>query len=217
MVRLLAPPMYGAQLRALRRSRRRYESNILSTRPGPSSCRDEYSAPSNTCSPFTHTPCTPIGVAHHSRCRRPADRSSSAGPRSRPWPDRTARSRPSCRGSIEPRCGMRYLRAGSLGQAAHALLQREGAGLAHPVREKVKPEAGVAEVDEMRAGVRQRDHARRMLEQRRDACVVVLVELRHELRIERQVEHVVQRILSRAAAASTATDMPSCSTCDQSP
>ena len=124
---------------------------------------------------------------------------SSAGPRSRPWPDRTARRSAHC--ARRDRAALRdaVLARRIAGQAAHALLQREGAGLAHPVREEVQPEAGVAEVDEVRAGVRQRDHARRMLEQRRHARVVVLVELRHELRIERQVEHVVQGILASSA------------------
>ena len=42
-------------------------------------------------------------------------------------------------------------------QPPHALLQRERAGLAHPVREEMQPVAGVAEVDEVRAGIGQRD------------------------------------------------------------
>src|SRR5712692_3968661 len=50
----------------------------------------------------------------------------------------------------------------------------------------------------MRSGVRQRDHARRMPQERRHRRVVVLEQLRDELRVERQVEHVIERVLAGA-------------------
>src|SRR5215213_709164 len=62
----------------------------------------------------------------------------------------------------------------------------------------MQPIAGVAEVDQMRAGIGERDHARRMLQQGRDARVVVLVELGDQLHVERQIEHIVERILALA-------------------
>ena len=70
------------------------------------------------------------------------------------------------------------------------------AGLAHPVREEMQAEAGVAEVDEVRARVGQREHARLVPEERRHARVVVLEELRDHLRVERLVAEKVERILA---------------------
>src|SRR5260221_4618725 len=54
--------------------------------------------------------------------------------------------------------------------------------------------AGVAEVDQVRAGVRERDHARWMLQQWSHALVIILVELRYELDVQRQVKDIVQRV-----------------------
>src|SRR6185503_12036065 len=73
------------------------------------------------------------------------------------------------------------LSRGIAGQLAHALFQRERPGLAYPVLQEMQAEARVAEIDEMRAGVRERDHALLVLEQRRDAGVVVLEQLGDEL------------------------------------
>ncbi len=174
----------------------RYESNALSTRPGPARSL-KCCAPSKTHSPFTHTPCSPIGA----RTLRipPAGRS-----------DRFSRpDTPTRRGIEEHKVGpVPRLDGAAVAdaitarrvarQAAHAFLQREGAGLAHPVRQEMKAEAGVAEVDEMRSGVGQRDDPGRVLEQRCDARIVVLEELRHELRVERQVEHELERVLRQA-------------------
>ena len=88
------------------------------------------------------------------------------------------------------------------GQPAHAFFEREGLSLAHPVAEKVQPEARVAEENQVRAGVRQRDHAGLVPEQRRDARVVVLVELGDEARLEplgeRAVEKEIERVGTRA-------------------
>jgi hypothetical protein len=60
----------------------------------------------------------------------------------------------------------------------------------------------------VRASVRQRDDAGVILEQRRDAGVVVLEELRHELRVERQIEDV--SIKSRGACS-----IDDCTTADE--
>ena len=43
------------------------------------------------------------------------------------------------------------------GQPAHAFRQIEGAALAHPMAEQVEPEPGIAQIDQMRAGIGQRD------------------------------------------------------------
>src|SRR5260370_122440 len=40
------------------------------------------------------------------------------------------------------------------GQAAHPLYQIEGAAIAHPMSEEIEPEPGIAEIEEMRAGIR---------------------------------------------------------------
>jgi len=40
-----------------------------------------------------------------------------------------------------------------------------------PSAREMQPEAGIAEIDEVRAGIRQRDHARRVLENGADARV----------------------------------------------
>src|SRR5581483_10633582 len=50
----------------------------------------------------------------------------------------------------------------------------------------------------MSTGIRESDYACRMLEQRCDAAVVVLVKLGDELRVERQVENIVQGVLAFA-------------------
>ena len=145
-----------------RRNRRSLElgqaSNFLSTWPGPR-CRSTYFSPSKTCSPFTHTPCTPRGrrimrvpPPGRSACFSSGEMPTLAGSNS----SRSAHCPAAMRAA--PRNAVLARRIA--GQAAHALLQRERARLAHPMGEQVQPEAGVAEVDEVRAGVRQRHHAR---------------------------------------------------------
>ena len=120
-----------------------------------------------------------------------------------------------CPGAIVPRPGMRYLRAGSLVRRRTPSSSVKVPRLAHPVREEVQPEAGVAEVDQVRAGVGQRHHARRMPEQRRDAAVVC-----SGTAWRRAACRAAGRTRSRADPfrfASCVTGTPSCSICDQSP
>jgi hypothetical protein len=45
------------------------------------------------------------------------------------------------------------------GQPAHPFREIESATLAHPMAEEIKTEAGVAQIDQMRAGIGQRDDA----------------------------------------------------------
>src|SRR5207244_6393777 len=57
------------------------------------------------------------------------------------------------------------------GQAAHPLDQVEGAALAHPMAEEIEPEPGIAEIDQMGAGIRQRDDAGLVLDERLDPVI----------------------------------------------
>src|SRR5262245_9517107 len=96
----------AARYAPLRPRRAGYESNILSTRPGPLSRCGMYFTPSKTCSPFTQTPCSPIGV----RTMRvpPPGRSRRLCRPEIPTTAGSNRTRSAhCPGSIEPRCGMR--------------------------------------------------------------------------------------------------------------
>ena len=95
------------------------------------------------------------------------------------------------------------------GQAADALDDVEVAALAHPARQEMQAEARVAHIDEMRAGVGQRHHARLVLQQPRHAVVADIEEAAEEggleILVEAEVEHDVERIamlgLRRSRAA----------------
>jgi len=84
------------------------------------------------------------------------------------------------------------------GQAPSRVREREHAAAAHPVPEQVQAEAGVVEEREVRAGVRERDQARRVLEHAPDGGFVGVEQQRAEHRIEvlaeREIEHAVQRV-----------------------
>ena len=74
------------------------------------------------------------------------------------------------------------------GQPADALDDVEVAALAHPARQEVQAEARVAHVDEMRAGIGERDHARLVLQQPRHAVVADIEEAAEERGLEILVE-----------------------------
>ncbi len=59
----------------------------------------------------------------------------------------------------------------------------EVAALAHPARQEVQAKARVAHIDEVRAGVGQRHHARLVLQQARHAVVADIEEAAEEGRL----------------------------------
>src|SRR6185503_7137444 len=89
------------------------------------------------------------------------------------------------------------------GEAPHRVGEREHAELAHPVPEKMQAEAGVVEEREMRARVRQRHQAARVLEHAADRGFVGVEQERAvhrvEVLLERRVQHEIERILARGA------------------
>ena len=74
------------------------------------------------------------------------------------------------------------------GQPADALGHVEVAALAHPARQEMQAEARVAHIDEVRAGVGQRHHARLVLQQLRHAVVADIEEAAEERGLEILVE-----------------------------
>ena len=124
--------------------------------------------PSKTLVPLTKTPWTPSGSrivrgpppgrSLTRRGRRDADRRRIEQQQIGKGADRD----PAAVGdAVEP--GL------MAGQAAHALGEVEDAALAHPMAEEIEPEPGVAQIDEMRAGIGQRDDPGLVLDQRLDA------------------------------------------------
>ena len=85
------------------------------------------------------------------------------------------------------------------GQAAHAFRQVEGAALAHPMAEEIEPEPGIAQIDEMRAGIRQRDDAGLVLDQRLDPVVDRVEEAADEAGIEVFLEPEIEQHVERVA------------------
>src|SRR5579864_5983864 len=87
------------------------------------------------------------------------------------------------------------------GQAAHPLDEVEGTALAHPMAEEIEPEAGIAQVDEMRARVGQRDDPRLVLDQRLDAGIDRIEEAPDKagikIFVEAEIEHRIERIAVR--------------------
>ena len=84
------------------------------------------------------------------------------------------------------------------GQPPYAFGQVEGAALAHPMAEEIKPEPGIAEIDEMRAGVGQRNDAGPVLHQRLDPFVDGVEEAADqpgvEIFLEAEIEQCVERV-----------------------
>src|SRR5438552_6611895 len=84
------------------------------------------------------------------------------------------------------------------GQAPHPFRQIEGPAFAHPMSEEIQPEPGIAEVDEMRAGIRQRDDAGLVLHKRLDTVIDCIEEAANEPGIEvffkPEVEQHVERV-----------------------
>src|SRR5918912_1052248 len=83
-------------------------------------------------------------------------------------------------------------------RATHAFRQVEGAALAHPVTEEIKPETRIAQIHEMRAGVGQRDHAGLVPDQWLDAFVDRVEKAADkagiEVFLEAEIEHRVERV-----------------------
>jgi len=84
------------------------------------------------------------------------------------------------------------------GQAPHPFDQVEGAAFAHPMSQEVEPEPGIAEIDEVRAGIRQRDDTGLVLDQRLDAVIDSIEEAADEPGVEvffkSEIEQHVERI-----------------------
>ena len=139
--------------------------------PVPGPCRAARNRlPSNTRTPLTKTPCTPIGSRSvrgpppgRSLTRRAgeiADRRRIEQQQIGAGADRDAAA---VGDAVEP--GL------VAGQPAHAFRQVEGAALAHPMAEEIEPEPGIAQIDQMRAGIGQRDDPGLVLDQRLDPLV----------------------------------------------
>src|SRR6516164_912293 len=83
-------------------------------------------------------------------------------------------------------------------QPAHALRKVESAALAHPMAEEIEAEPGIAQIHQMRAGVRQRDHSRLVFDQRLHPVVDSIekpadqpgIEVLLEPKIEQHVERI---------------------------
>src|SRR3954452_4959225 len=88
-------------------------------------------------------------------------------------------------------------------QAMHTFRQVEGAALAHPVTEEIKPETRIAQIHEMRAGVGQRDHAGLVPDQWLDAFVGCIEKAAGKAGIEvflkTEIEHRVEWVAISAA------------------
>src|SRR5690606_38083554 len=85
-------------------------------------------------------------------------------------------------------------------EAPHRLLEGEYAEPPYPVPKQMQPEAGVVEEREVRAGIGERDEARRVAQHPADRFLVGVekhrVEHRVEPVLEREVEHDVERVLA---------------------
>src|SRR5438067_11183466 len=79
------------------------------------------------------------------------------------------------------------------GQAARPFGEIERATLAHPIAEKVEPEPGVAQIDEVRAGIGQRDHPCLVLDQRLDPGVYRIEEASDKAGVEIFVEAEIKQ------------------------
>ena len=88
------------------------------------------------------------------------------------------------------------------GQPTYALDQIERAALAYPMTEEIEAEPGVAEIDEMRTGVGQRNDPGLVLDQRFDPVVDGVeeppdkpgLEILGEAEIEKDIERVASRL-----------------------
>ena len=91
------------------------------------------------------------------------------------------------------------------GQAAHALDDVEGAALAHPMAEEIEPEPGIAQIDQMRAGVGQRDDPGLVLDQRLDPVVDGVEEAADKAGVEVLLEPEIEERVERVAVAARVT------------
>jgi len=84
------------------------------------------------------------------------------------------------------------------GQSAHALRDVECAALAHPMTEEIKTKARIAQIDQMRAGIGQRDHSGLVLDQRLHPIVNSIEKPADqpggEVLLEPEIEQHVERI-----------------------
>src|ERR1700740_3680669 len=78
-------------------------------------------------------------------------------------------------------------------QPAHALRKVEGAALAHPMAEEIEAEPGVAQIHEMRAGVRQRDDPGLVFDQRLDPVIDSIEKAADQPRIEVLLEPEIEQ------------------------
>ena len=85
------------------------------------------------------------------------------------------------------------------GQAPHALDDVEGAALAHPMAEEIEAEPGIAKIDQVSAGIGQRNDPGLVLDQRLDALIDGVEEAADEPGVEVFLEAEIEQHVERVA------------------
>src|SRR3954447_18028262 len=84
------------------------------------------------------------------------------------------------------------------GQPPHALNDVERTALTHPMAEEIEAEPGIAKIDQVSAGIGQRNHPSLVLDQRLDTLIHGVEEAADkpgvEVFLEAEIEHHIERI-----------------------
>jgi hypothetical protein len=78
------------------------------------------------------------------------------------------------------------------GQPTHAFRDVERSTLTHPMTKEIKPEAGIAQIDQMRARIGQRDDPGLVFDQRLDPVVDGIKEAANEAGVEVLLEPEIE-------------------------
>src|SRR5690242_19358768 len=84
-----------------------------------------------------------------------------------------------------------------VGQPTHALRDVKRPALTHPMAKEIKPEAGIAQIDQMCTGIGQRDHSGLVLDQRLDPVVDGVEKAADEAGVEVLLEAEVEQDIKR--------------------